>query len=137
VKKKLMMTKTFKFLVAFTLIAVLLAGCKSSGKSPDEVYWQYWEACSEGKFSKAESYLSEDAKTRTKPFGICGFTHDAVNNIEISSGRPAWTFSQPPEIVMEGDFALLTWITEEGSLSHVTLIRVEGEWKIDETSWLM
>ena len=131
------MTKIFKILVAFTLIAVLLTGCKSSSKAPDEVYWQYWEACSNGKFSKAETYLSEDAKTRTQPYGICGFTHDAINNIEISTGELAWTFSQPPEVIEEGDFALLTWISDEGSLAHITLIKVDGVWKVDEASWIM
>ena len=125
------------FILIPVIIGYLLAGCTSSGNGPDDVYWKYWEACSKGKFSQAETYLSEDAKSRTQPYGICGFTHDAINNIEIASGEPAWTFSQPPEVIEDEDFALLTWISEEGSLAHVTLIKADGIWKIDEASWIM
>ena len=131
------MTKLSTTLFVFAIMTVLLAGCKSSGNGPEDVYWKYWEDCSKGKFSQAETYLSEDAKSRTQPYGICGFTHDAINNMAISTGEPTWTFSQSPELIEDEDFALLTWISEEGGLAHITLIKVDGIWKIDEASWLM
>ncbi len=129
-----MKNRTFLFALIVVGISLILAGCKPEA-SPDEIYWQYWQACADGDFSAAKLYLADDAVTTAETLGICAFTHDAINTIEAQQGNPARTFSQDPVLNASEKIASLTWIDDQGNLANVTLVAVDGIWKISETSW--
>jgi hypothetical protein len=130
-----MMTNRSAVLILFVaVIVILLAGC-GSDTGPADVYWAYWEACSNGDFIKAEKYLTEAARERSNALGVCGFTHDAINTIEAAAGNSPRGFSEDPELIAEENGATLTWYDDTGNLAMVSLILADGEWKVTDTIW--
>ena len=121
----------------FVLIigAFILVSCGSPKVGAERVYWEYWEACSDGKFSDAELHLSPDAKNRSDAVGVCGYTHDAINIVEISRGNPARTFSKDPEVITQENSASLTWIDDQGNIALVSLLKIDDTWKILDAIW--
>jgi hypothetical protein len=128
--------KNKHLLLAFILItlAFLAAGC-SSKTGPDDIYSQYWEACSEGKFRDAEEFIATNARDTTRTLGACAFTHDAINTIEIANGNPLRTFSDEPEVLTKGDLSSITWFDDQGNNATVVLVKVDETWKIIEATW--
>jgi hypothetical protein len=118
-------------LIVFAFLAV---GC-SSTPGPEDIYMQYWEACSEGSFGDAVDYLSENAKESVMALGSCGFTHDAINTIEAESGNPPRTFSEDPEVSITDNQASIVWIDDQGNLAVVMLIKDDDTWVIEGATW--
>jgi len=112
----------------------LLSGC-SQGGTPDEAYWQYFKACSEGKFDDARQLLTENARETSRSLGVCAFTHDAINTVEAQKGNPPRTFSEDPMVNVLETRASLTWIDDQGNLASVILVLIEEEWKVTEATW--
>lgn len=129
-----MKTRTLLFALFVVGLALILAGCKAQDQA-EEVYWQYWQACTEGDFAAAKLLLAEDAVVTAETLGVCAFTHDAINTIEAQQGNPAHTFSSGPEINATEKVASLTWVDDQGNLAIVTLAAVDGTWKISHASW--
>lgn len=129
--------KKESFLLMFILIlgAAFLAGCSSEDLGPEEVYSEYWDACSNGGITRAENYLSEKAKEKAQLFGVCGFTHDAINVVEAAQGNPARTFSTDPKLGITENVATLTWVDDQGNLAIVFFALENGEWKINDARW--
>jgi len=126
-----------QYLVLVLLMAVLtflLSGCGSK-TGPEEVYWQYWDACSKGEFQTAEEYILESAQEAAKTLGSCGFTHDAINTFEANKGNPPRTFSKDPEVSIQDTISSLIWIDDQGNIATVRLVKTEDVWKIVETTW--
>lgn len=129
------MSKQSILLVSLGLVLVLfMAGC-STQPDPETVYWQYWEACSQGKFNEAVEFLSVNAREAARSLGSCGFTHDAINTIEAASGNPPRTFSEDPEITILETRSMVTWIDDQGNIAAIILVMEEGSWKISEATW--
>ncbi|MFO8036599.1 MAG: hypothetical protein R6U57_08260 [Anaerolineales bacterium] len=119
------------------VLSVFLAACGSNARptEPDEIYWAYWEACSDQNLSEARTHLTEGAKQRAQTLGVCGFTHDAINTYEKNQGNPVRTFSEDPELYVEEEIASLTWIDDSGNLAMVVMVPENGEWKIQYSRW--
>ena len=130
---KIRFTKTLLILALFVL---LLAACQSTGAEmgPDETYWAYYEACESGRFGEAELLLTEDARAQKATIGICGFTHDAINEYERKNGRPERTFTEEPELTVNEDSAAMVWFDDQGNIANVILIK-EDVWKIARSVW--
>jgi hypothetical protein len=122
---------TFLILIVFAFFAT---GCGSKS-GPEEVYWQYWDACTEGKFSEAEKYISETARETARILGNCAFSHDAINTVEATNGNPPRTFSEDPEVTIQDAFSSLTWFDDQGNIATVTLVKTDDSWKIVEAFW--
>lgn len=129
-----MKNRTLLFTLIVVVLATILAGCKAQA-SPEEVYWQYWQACADGDFAAAKLLLAEDAVAVAEGLGVCAFTHDAINTIEAQQGNPAHTFSSDPQVNTSEKVTSLTWVDDQGSLAIVTLVAVDGTWRISQTSW--
>ena len=133
-----MKKKTIVLTLIVTVILIFLAACgyeKTKATEPDEVYWAYWEACSDKKQAEAEQYLTEDAKIKGQNFGMCGFTHDAINVFENNQGNPPREFSEDPELTISDDKATMVWVDDSGNLAVVFLSLTNGEWKIANSQW--
>ncbi len=126
-----------KILLTFALFVLLLTACQSSDAEmgPDDAYWAYYEACESGRFGEAELLLTEDARAQKASVGICGFTHDAINEYERANGRPERTFSEEPELTIEEDSAVMTWFDDQGNIANVFLVKLEDGWKISHSVW--
>lgn len=116
------------------LVTILLAGCNQDSK-PEAVYWQYYDACTEGRFDDARQKLTESAIETSRSLGVCAFTHDAINTSETQKGNPVRTFSEEPTLNEHQKMASLTWIDDQGNIASVILIQVEGDWKVTEATW--
>jgi hypothetical protein len=128
--------KNRTFLIASIVLglAFILAGCKPEA-TVEDIYWDYWQACADGDFAAAKLLLSADAIAVSETLGVCAFTHDAINTVEAQQGNPARAFSQDPEINTRESVASLTWIDDQGNLAIVTLVAVDGGWKINQANW--
>jgi hypothetical protein len=127
-----------KILLISTLFILLLAACQSapSEKSPDEVYWEYYQACQENRFETAEKLLTEGARAQRATVGVCGFTHDAINDYLKSQGETTERiFSEEPELTTQEDEAFLTWVDDTGNIANVILVKTDDGWKVDQTVW--
>ena len=123
-------------LIAFS--GLLLTSCAKELTPEEEVaqiYWEYWNACQEGKLQLVEPMLSDGAIDEARYVGVCGFTHDNINNIPQYSGGVEHTFSTDPQIVIIDDRAGLTWLDDQGTMTTVMLKKFDGVWKIHETVW--
>jgi len=120
--------------IAMSILALTLVGCGPKS-DPEDVYWQYWKACSNGDFIAAEKFLEEAARDKAKTLGACGFAHDAINTVELANGRPDRVFEDDPEVSVIDNSASLTWFDTQGNLANVILIEIEGEWKLTEATW--
>jgi len=121
-------------LIVFTILAGMLVACGPQN-NPEDVYNQYWEACSKGDFLKAEKFLEETAREKARTLGVCGFAHDAINTVELADGRPTRNFPDPPEVTIIDNTASLTWYDDQGHVANVVLAEIEGEWKLIEAVW--
>ena len=130
----MMNRKHILFLIT-AIVGLLLTGCKSSEDGPEDIYWKYWEACSNGRFTVARAYVVETSESPIQMLGVCGFTHDAVNTLEQAGGRPPRTYSEGPEVYIEEETASLVWIDDQGNVSQVGFVKVQDEWKINEAAW--
>jgi hypothetical protein len=132
-----MKTQFSKIPLILTLLIILLAGCKSAETEagPDETYWKYYEACEVGQYETAVKYLTEDARDRVAAIGACGFTHDAINEYELSRGGTERIFSEDPELTINGNVAAMSWFDNTGNIANVSLIKTEDGWKISESLW--
>jgi hypothetical protein len=129
-----MRNSTSKILLVALLFILLLSACQSA-KNPDEVYWEYYEACQENRFEDAETFLTEEAQAQRATVGVCGFTHDAINDYLIERGQPTRTFSNEPELTAQEVRASLVWIDDTGNIASVTLLKTEDGWKVAESIW--
>jgi hypothetical protein len=129
-----MQNRYFTLVFTLVILVIALAGC-SQQNDPEEVYWQYWEACSEGKFNEAALLLSENARETSRQLGACAFTHDAINTIEAQKGNPPRTFSQDPQVNVQEKAASIIWFDDQGNIATVILVLIEGEWKVTEATW--
>jgi len=116
------------------VIAFLAAGC-SSTPGPEEVYWQYWDACTEGKFAQAERFLSKNAAQAAISLGKCAFTHDAINTVEAAQGNPPRTFSEEPEVTIKENNGMISWFDDQGNIAVVMMAKEDDSWKIVEATW--
>ena len=116
------------------LTAILLVSCSQDSK-PEVIYWQYYDACTEGRFDDARQKLTESAIENAQSLGVCAFTHDAINTSETQKGNPIRTFSEEPTLNEHEKMASLTWIDDQGNIASVILIQVEGDWKVTEATW--
>ena len=119
------------------LATILLAACKpaEASQTPDEVYWEYYNACEAGQYETAEKLLSENARQRVAAVGVCGFTHDAINDYEISRGGTIRNFLEEPELAIEDDQAVMSWIDDTGNIANVFMIETDDGWKVSESLW--
>ena len=126
-----------KILLILTLLIVLLAACQSTGDNmgPDDAYWAYYEACESGRFGEAELLLTEDARAQKASVGICGFTHDAINEYERARGGTERTFSEEPELTVDENGAVMIWFDDQGNIATVFLVELEDGWKIAHSVW--
>jgi len=129
-----MKKQPFIFALAITLLVLLLAGCNPT-PAPEDVYQQYWEACSQGKFTEAEVFLADNARETSTTLGVCAFTHDAINTLEAQKGNPARTFSGDPMINAHEKVTSITWFDDQGNIATVILVLIDGEWKVTEATW--
>jgi hypothetical protein len=129
--------KTSTFVLIVVLLSVFLVACGSNARptEPDEIYWAYWEACSNQNLSEARTHLTEGAKQKAQTLGVCGFTHDAINTYEQNQGNPVRSFSEDPELTVQEEIASLTWIDDGGNLAIVIMVPENGEWKIYNSRW--
>ena len=118
-------------------IIFLLAACQSAEteEGPDDVYWEYYEACINGKYDTAEKLLDDLAKSQIDIIGVCGYTHDAINRIQIERGGTERTFSDDPTLDVRENRAVLTWIDDQGNLAIINLVKVGNEWKVSSAVW--
>ena len=126
-----------KSLLIFTLLMLLLTACQSqnSNKEADEIYWEYYQACEDGNYETAKEFITEEAMEQSASVGVCGFTHDAINDYLIARGEAERTFSQEPSFSNEGNRAVMTWIDDQGNLANVFLNKTEDGWKISDALW--
>lgn len=125
---------SFTVIATLTLLIFTMVACNPS-RDAENTYWKYWDACTKGEFIQAKNFLTEEAIASATTLGVCAYTHDAINTIETQQGNPPRTFLQDP-VVKEGEgIAFLTWIDDQGNLFTVTLVKVDGEWKITESNW--
>ncbi len=122
-------------LVVISIVFALLAGGCSSTPGPLDVYMLYWEACSEGNFAEAAQYLSENVRGSTGALGNCGFTHDAINTIEASSGNPPRIFSEDPEVSIIDNQSSIIWFDDQGNIAMIILVRADDSWAIVDATW--
>ena len=129
-----MKNKPTLLVLSITLLVFLLAGCNS--KSPaEEVYWQYFEACTDGDFTTAKNLVAENSLSSAGDLGTCAFTHDAINTYEAQSGNQPRTFSQDPMVNAKEKVTSITWIDDQGNIATVILVEINGEWKVTEATW--
>jgi hypothetical protein len=133
-EKVSMTNRLFTLLLTLMFLTILLAGCSQESK-PEEVYWQYYEACSDGRFDDARQWLTETAVNTSRSLGVCAFTHDAINVSEAQKGNPLRTFSDDPTLNQQERLASLTWFDDQGNIASVVLVEVDGEWKVTEATW--
>jgi len=126
-----------KSLLIFTLFVLVLTACQSqkSKKEADEIYWEYYQACEDGKYETAEEFITEEAKEKSASVGVCGFTHDAINDYLIARGEAERTFSQEPTVSGSGNRTVISWIDDQGNLANVFLNKTEDGWKISDALW--
>jgi hypothetical protein len=129
-----MKNRHLRYLLIFTILALVLVACGSQN-NPKDVYTQYWEACSQGDFLEAEKFLEESARDKARTLGVCGFAHDAINTVELANGRPARNFPDGPEVSITDTTASLTWYDDQGHVANVVLVEIEGDWKLVEAVW--
>jgi hypothetical protein len=129
------MNKQLVLLAAvFTALVILTSGC-SSQTAPEKIYWQYFEACSQGNFSAAEEHLTENAKNAARTLGTCAFAHDAINTVEAANGNPPRTFSEDPTVNTIENRSSISWFDDQGNVAIVFLVMVDDSWKISDTTW--
>lgn len=124
-------------LLLIILATVLLSACSSPERSVEQVYWDYWQACDENKYGTAREMLTETAQEKSAEVGVCGFTHDYINVIELARGGPEHNFDEDPEIIVEEDHARMMWIDDQGTLTIVLFFQVDGAWKVEDIIWSM
>ena len=129
-----MKNRTFLFALIIVGLSFTLAGCQSKD-APEAIYWQYWEACVDGNFDLAKELLTEDAVVIANTLGVCAFTHDAINTFEAQKGNPPRTFSQDPMVNTRDKITSISWFDDQGNLATVTLVEINGEWKVTEAFW--
>jgi len=120
--------------IAIAILVTLLVGC-SSKTTGEDVYWQYFDACTNGDFKTAELLLAENTRDSARSLGACAFTHDAINTFEAQRGNQPRTFSQDPMVDAREKVTSLTWIDDQGNLASVILVEIDGEWKVTEATW--
>jgi hypothetical protein len=135
-----MKSKFVIFVLIFMLSAFMLVGCKSDqdtqpAEGPEGVYWTYYNACQGKHFDVASQYLTSAALERANAIGVCGFTHDAINDLIALQGGTMRTFSGEPEVFMDETTANLTWFDDQGNVANVTLTQTEEGWKIVQSMW--
>ena len=113
---------------------ILLVGC-SQRAEPEEIYQDYYKACKNGNFNDAKLLLDENAFETSRKLGACAFTHDAINTVEVQKGYPVRTFTQEPTVTTHEKKSSITWLDDQGSIATVTLLLVDGQWKISNTTW--
>ncbi len=125
-----------RLLIVFIMVILAFTATGCGLKSgPEDVYWQYWDVCSEGKFTEAEQFISDNARETARTLGVCAFTHDAINTIEAANGNPPRTFSEQPEVYTQDNSSSLTWFDDQGNFATVILVKVDDSWKIVEATW--
>lgn len=129
-----MKNKSSLLIFLITIMVFLVAGC-SSKSTAEDVYWQYFEACTNGDFKTAENFLAENALATAQQMGVCAFTHDAINTYEAQRGNQPRTFSQDPMMNINEKVTSITWLDDQGNLANVVLVIVDGEWKVTEVTW--
>ena len=77
-------------------------------------------------------YLSEKARSLAEGVGICGFVHDSINLIELTRGGPEHSFLEDPDVKVVDATAQMIWIDDQGFITVVFFINVDGDWLIDE-----
>jgi hypothetical protein len=132
-----MKNKIQKILAIAFILVLLLAACQSAEteQGPAEAYESYYEYCQTAQYELAEGYLSEEARAQVAVIGVCGFTHDAINQIEAERGGVERVFSDDPEILINENSAVMTWIGEQGYLAIIRLFNIEDGWKVVDTTW--
>lgn len=135
-----MTNKTRLFALMLVLLALMLAACKADqeatpAEGPENAYWAYYQACQDERFETAAMYLTETARERANDIGVCGFTHDAINDLIVAQGGTIRTFSEDPEVFIDDGSAALTWFDDQGNLANVSLTKTEEGWKISEALW--
>ena len=114
----------------------MLALVTACAAEPEEVvndrYWDYYQACEENKWGTAGDFLSEKARSLAEGVGICGFVHDSINLIELTRGGPEHSFLEDPDVKVVDATAQMIWIDDQGFITVVFFINVDGDWLIDE-----
>jgi len=132
-----------KIFLIVILSCVILIACKSQEETemiegPEDIYWQYWEACENRKLDLAATYLTSEAEldSRVSGVGVCAYTHDFAYKSGRFIGPPEnlELFSKAtPELNLEENRASLMWVPIEGSTTPIVVLKlIEGLWKIDE-----
>ena len=138
------MNRTTKILIFFIVVlASLMVSCEvlkvpSGATGPEEIYWNYWNACDQGKTKEAEQMLTEKGKLQSQyyGFGPCSLTHDFIYKMQIISGpqekMPEFSKAKP-EVSIKDDTATLTWMPIDGSITQIIVLKkIDGTWKINE-----
>ena len=126
-----------RFLIIFGLLlsVLLLSACSSASKEVTDTYWEYWQACQDGKQNTAGAMLTAEASARTEIEGKCMFTHDYINIIEEAFGGLEHTFSDDPTVEITEDGASIIWTDNQGYIIVVSMVKIDGEWKIQDLFW--
>lgn len=115
------------FLILVIVFILTFTSCGVMSKSPEDVYWEFWNACNSGDIATVESLLSDDAKNESKNFGPCFFfAHDAGGHFEPEEFK-----DNNPESKIVGNTAYLKWTFKDGDTTTTVLYKVNGDWKIN------
>lgn len=133
-----------KVFVVASILSILLASCGSllgesvDSNSPEAAYWEYWEACDAGKLTEAESMITEAGRlfSQSYGYGICSLTHDFIYKARLFGGPqeslPEFS-SAKPDVHLSEDTATLTWVPQEGVLTHILVLKnIDGQWLVEE-----
>jgi len=113
-------------------------------RGPEEVYWEYKNACDIGDLATAESLVSDKAIERaydnTAGIGICTYTHDMMHRlVEMQSDSVGFSqefvSEKPVDVNIVGNTTNLMWKDKDGYYVTVTLFNIEGDWKINDWVW--
>jgi hypothetical protein len=127
-----------KFLRLFfiaSVLALIFSACSAPKNEIEDTYWTYWQACQDGNNDTAATFLTDDARTRTDIEGECMFTHDRINVIEGTIGGVEHSFPNDPDLKVYGTSASLIWIDDQGYMIVVSMLQVDGVWKIQNLYW--
>ena len=117
------------------VLGLLLSGCGPAEKTVDEVYWEYHQACEDSKYGTASDFLTESARLKADQVGVCGFVHEIINIIELNREGLVHTFTDDPEVILDGDSARMMWIDDQGFITIVVFVSIDGQWLVDDIIW--
>lgn len=125
------------------VVVIILSACSQAESStpepggPEDVYWEYWNACDAANDRVAESFLTSGAvRYGNVAGGPCSLTHDYLFKFGAApedEEKLSIVSAARPDVQENENSASLTWtLDEETVLPIIIMTRVDGDWKIDQ-----